>query len=51
MWGFKTKTRGSCSEIHGAALSFHGGRDTVCNINVRARAEFGAIDVGVMPCG
>lgn len=46
MWGFET--RSSCSDIHGAALPFHGSRDTVCNIDVRVRAEFGTIDGGMI---
>lgn len=48
MWGFETKTRGSCAGVYGAALSFHGSRDTVCNINVRVVDEFGAIDGSVV---
>lgn len=37
-----------CAGVHGAALSFHGSRDTVCNTDVRVRAESGAIDGGAM---
>jgi len=48
MWGFETQTRSFCAGVYGAALSFHRSRDTVCNIDVRVSAEFGAIDGGAM---